>query len=125
MVLISEEDKKKWIDGRIKLAEQQHNIQCRYCGVYSGVFNVTLRKFYLKKAKKKIYLCQGHYDKAEELDELIWFLEHPKESGYDDLKTKMEKQKKEDELKALKKKIIIIGSISILVVILFLFILWR
>jgi hypothetical protein len=82
------------------------------------VFKITLKKFILPKSKKKVYLCQRHWDKSAEVDEIIYFLEHPKESGYDDMKKLFEKKKKEDELKIYKRKITWISIISISIILL-------
>ena len=121
---IPTKEREEWFKNRIKLAEEQNVVQCKYCGAYSGIYRITLKKFTLPKSKKKIYLCQRQWDKSKELDDVIWYLENPEVSGYNDMKNALEK-KKQEEILARRKKIIIIGSISILVVILFVFILWR
>jgi len=119
MEILTDEAKKEreeWLKKRIRLATMQNVIQCKYCGAHSGIYKITLRKFYLKKSKMKIYLCQRHYDKSTEVDELISFM-NSKE--YEDLKTTMEKKRKS---KALKKKIIIISILSLIVILSIIFI---
>jgi hypothetical protein len=128
MEILTDEAKKKkeeWLKSRIKLAEERGVIQCKYCGIYSGVYKVTLKKFILPKSKKKVYLCQRHWDKSKELDDVIWYMENPEVSGYNDMKNALEK-KKQEELWTRKKRIIYISIISISVLILtILYIVWR
>jgi len=119
---IPTKEREEWFKNRIKLASEQNVIQCKYCGIYSGIYRITLKKFILPKSKQKVYLCNRHWDKAKELDDIIHFMNSQE---YLDLKTTREKQKKDEELKAFKKKIIIIGVITISIIILFIFIFGR